>query len=761
MTGIGQDPLIRLADELGHLGRRLEAVGQELHRVGSTQAVGSAEAVATLPHPASAGTPATSTAATSTPATDTAGEPGPARLDADRQPTPAQPDAAAPAHAASQAGAAEAATRPINPTAHTAALANPTAHTAALANPITDTAAQAGSTGLAPSQAGPTGPTQGQAAVPGRPGATGHPTGQPGPTAHTAGQTSPTGHPAGQPGATGYAGQPGATGYPAGYAPGQAGPAAYPPPQQPHQAWAAPWTPAPPQPPRPSLFDRLGKDGAGSKLLAWVGGAVTLLGVVLLLVLAVQRGYLGPLPRVLGGAALGGALVGLGLWLHRTPAGRTGAFALAATGIAVLYLDVIAATSIYEYLPAGGGLVAGLLIAGGGLLLALRWDSDLLAIGVVAACAVCAPVLTEGFTPLLVAFLLVLKIAASPVHLKKDWPWLAVTAGVPPLLASVLVIGRTDQLTLAGIALLAAVIGVVAAVLTIKARPNDLTALSLAVGSPMPALLTTAVLDRLLGAAVAGAVAVMMMALWAAGRRALPAKFSAAVGGVGVFALFQATSLALDGSTRAAVVLAEALLLAFLAKVLSSRGPLLGSAVFGAIGFLLTASQAVPPRLILDEPWRVDSAGFLVSGMLTSLVLGVLMVVLPWVATSLNVLGRHPFPWVVGGVVLLYAAAGVVLCAALLVSQDVTGFLFGHSIVTVSWTVAALVLLVRGIDRKSLRVAGLVLVGAAVAKLLLFDMAALDGIARVLAFIGAGLVLLTAGTRYAKLVATRRISVDS
>lgn len=751
MTGIGQDPLIRLADELGHLGRRLEAVGQELHRVGSTQAVGSAEAVATLPRPASAGTPATSTPATSTAATGTAGEPGPARLDADRQPTPAQPDAAAPAHAASQAGAAEAATRPINPTAHTAALANP----------ITDTAAQAGSTGLAPSQAGPTGPTQGQAAVPGRPGATGHPTGQPGPTAHTAGQTSPTGHPAGQPGATGYAGQPGATGYPAGYAPGQAGPAAYPPPQQPHQAWAAPWTPAPPQPPRPSLFDRLGKDGAGSKLLAWVGGAVTLLGVVLLLVLAVQRGYLGPLPRVLGGAALGGALVGLGLWLHRTPAGRTGAFALAATGIAVLYLDVIAATSIYEYLPAGGGLVAGLLIAGGGLLLALRWDSDLLAIGVVAACAVCAPVLTEGFTPLLVAFLLVLKIAASPVHLKKDWPWLAVTAGVPPLLASVLVIGRTDQLTLAGIALLAAVIGVVAAVLTIKARPNDLTALSLAVGSPMPALLTTAVLDRLLGAAVAGAVAVMMMALWAAGRRALPAKFSAAVGGVGVFALFQATSLALDGSTRAAVVLAEALLLAFLAKVLSSRGPLLGSAVFGAIGFLLTASQAVPPRLILDEPWRVDSAGFLVSGMLTSLVLGVLMVVLPWVATSLNVLGRHPFPWVVGGVVLLYAAAGVVLCAALLVSQDVTGFLFGHSIVTVSWTVAALVLLVRGIDRKSLRVAGLVLVGAAVAKLLLFDMAALDGIARVLAFIGAGLVLLTAGTRYAKLVATRRISVDS
>ncbi|KOX35183.1 hypothetical protein ADK67_01615 [Saccharothrix sp. NRRL B-16348] len=697
MTGTGQDPLIRLADELGHLGRRLEAVGQELHRVGSTQAV------ATLPAPpataaagSTAGTSPTSTSATSAPTATPAQPAAPA--------APAQP-AAQPTAAAQSAPAGQAASAPQQ-------------------TPVPQPAAAAAQTAQAPAH--PTGPATHAPAYQAAPRPAPHPSS---PAQYTAAQ-----HPYAPPQAQG--------------APGWGQPAPY-------------WPPTPPPPPGPTLFDRLGKDGAGSKFLAWVGGAVTLLGVVLLLVLAVQRGYLGPLPRVLGGAALGAVLVGLGLWLHRTPAGRTGAFALAATGIAVLYLDVIAATSIYEYLPGGGGLAAGLLIAGGGLLLALRWDSAALAIGVVAACAVCAPVITQGFTPLLVAFLLVLKIAASPVHLKRDWPWLAVTAGVPPLLASVLVIGRTDEYTLAGISLLAAVIGVAAAVLTINVRPGDTTALALAVGSPLPALLTTAVLDRTTGAGVAGAVAVLMLALWAAGRRSLPKNFTAAVGAVGVFALFQATTIALDGSTRAAVVLAEALVLAFLAKVLSSRGPLLGSLVFGAIGFLLTIAAAVPPRLLLDEPWRVDTPGFLVSGMLTSLVLGVLVVVLPWVATGLGVLGRHPFPWIVTGVVLLYAAAGVVLCGALLVSQDVTGFLFGHSIVTVSWTVAALVLLVRGIDRKSLRVAGLVLVGAAVAKLLLFDMAALDGIARVLAFIGAGLVLLTAGTRYAKLVATRRISADS
>ncbi|MBY8848596.1 DUF2339 domain-containing protein [Saccharothrix longispora] len=655
MTGTGHDPLIRLADELSHLGRRLEAVGRELHRVGDDRAV------ATLERPADAATTRAET------------------------PEPKAPQSKAPQPKAPPVEAAEVEAARVQPP---------------------------------PVQQPPVQPQQVQPPV----------------------QRQPIGPEPVRP-------------------PFQTG-SMPPPPPHPGHGWGPPpqWTPPPP---RRSLFDRLSQDGAGSKLLAWVGGAVTLLGVVMLLVLAVQRGYLGPLPRVLGGAALGGVLVGVGLWLHRTPAGRTGAFALAATGIAVLYLDVVAATSIYSYLPEGGGLAAGLVIAAGGLLLAAKWDSPVLAIGVVAACAVCAPILTAGFTPLLVGFLLVLKTAATPVHLKRAWPWLAVTAGVPPLVATVLVIGRTDQHVLAAIALLAAVVGVAGAVLTARVRPDDLTALALAVGSPVPALLTVSVLDRHLGAAVAGAVALVLLALWAVGRRSLPRAFTAGIGAVGVFAAFQATAVALDGSTRAAVVLLEALVLAVLAKLLTSRGPLIGSAAFAAVGTLLTLAHAVPPELLLDEPRRAATVGFLVSGVLTALVLGVLAVVLPWVASGLGVLGRHPLPWVVAGVVLLYAAAGVVLCGALLVSQDVTGFVFGHSVVTVSWTVAALFLLVKGIDRRAVRVAGLVLVGAAVAKLLLFDLAALDGIARVLAFIGAGLVLLTAGTRYAKLVATRRISADS
>jgi uncharacterized membrane protein len=76
--------------------------------------------------------------------------------------------------------------------------------------------------------------------------------------------------------------------------------------------------------------------------------------------------------------------------------------------------------------------------------------------------------------------------------------------------------------------------------------------------------------------------------------------------------------------------------------------------------------------------------------------------------------------------------------------------------VTVLWAVGALVLLARGIERQALRIAGLVLVGAAVAKLVLYDLATLDGVTRVAAFLGAGIALLTAGVRYARLIAAQK-----
>ena len=111
--------------------------------------------------------------------------------------------------------------------------------------------------------------------------------------------------------------------------------------------------PTPVAPSRPSPTERPPRsDGWIGKALAVAGVAVTLVGVVLLLVLAAQAGILRPEFRVGGGAVLALGLVGAGWWLQRRPGGRVGAIALAATGIAAAYIDVIAVTTVYHWVPA-------------------------------------------------------------------------------------------------------------------------------------------------------------------------------------------------------------------------------------------------------------------------------------------------------------------------------------------------------------------------------------------------------------------------
>ncbi|SDM53644.1 DUF2339 domain-containing protein [Allokutzneria albata] len=503
----------------------------------------------------------------------------------------------------------------------------------------------------------------------------------------------------------------------------------------------------------------LGKEGAGSRLLAWIGGAVTLLGIVLLLVLAIQRGWLGPLPRVLVGAAFGVGLVGAGLWLHRNPVGRTGAFALAATGIAALYLDVIAATTLYEYLPPLGGLAIGLLVAVGGLLLASRWESSLLAVAVVIGCAVCAPIITKGFRPDLVTFLLVLQVATAPVQLRRDWSAVAVAAGVPPLIASVLSTLRaplSGSGTNTAAALAAAVVGIALALVVMRRRPEDPAALTLLVTSAAPALIAALVLPKPDAVLVSGGVAVVLLAVWAAGRL-LPGRAGDFAGLAGLVAAMQATVTHFDGTARAAVLLGEAVLLLLAALWSRNRFALVGAVGFTLIGGVIAVGRELPPALLVLVGDRTP--GQLGGALAVAALILAVSMLLPWVALRLGEL-RPPSkvlaPWLAAGIAALYGAAGVVLCTALLITPGRTGFLVGHVAITVSWTVIALVLLVRGINVAAMRVTGLVLVGAAVFKLVMFDLSALDGMARVAAFLGAGLVLLVAGTRYARLVAAQQ-----
>ena len=202
----------------------------------------------------------------------------------------------------------------------------------------------------------------------------------------------------------------------------------YMPPAALYAAAAPHWPPPPPprltQPPAPKA-PRPPRDASWiGKVLAVAGVAVTLIGVVLLLVLAAQAGILRPEIRVGAGALLAGALVGVAVRLYTRPGGRVGAIALAATGIAAAYMNVIAVTTIYDWVSAPVGLVLAAVIGGGGLTLARRWDSQHLGLLVLVPLIVLAPIVTDGITMLLIAFMLAISAASLLAQLGKDWIWL-------------------------------------------------------------------------------------------------------------------------------------------------------------------------------------------------------------------------------------------------------------------------------------------------------------------------------------------------
>jgi uncharacterized membrane protein len=527
---------------------------------------------------------------------------------------------------------------------------------------------------------------------------------------------------------------------------------------------------APSRPNRPGLLER---DGAGSRVLAWVGGAVTLLGVLLLLVLAVQRGWLGPLPRVLGGAVLGLALLGIGLRVRRVPGGRTGGITLAATGVAALYLDVVAATVLYGYLPSAGGLLAAVVVACGGLVLAHRWHAEPLAVAVVVGAAVLVPVLTGLDAVALVGFLLVLALVAAPVQLLHRWAGLKVASSMPPLVAALVLDAAAagDGLT-APIAVMVPLATAVGLALALAGARRVLdqpaqagAAMAALTAAPLPVLLLGPVFPRPAGPVVVAVLAAALLTLWIgahSGRLQVSPAFGRLAGSLGALAVFEATALALDGPVFAATALGEAIALCLAAPLLRSRGMLAAAAGFGLIGVLAALVDVVPPWTLAvfpSRPFVLDGQfqpGALLAGAGVGLLLAGLALAGPWAAQRLGLpsdRGARIGLRTAAGLTVLYGGAATTLAIALLALPGRTGFLTGHVVITVSWTVAALLLLARGLTSLPWRTAGMSLVAAAVAKLVLFDLATLDGIARVVAFLGAGLVLLAAGTRYAKLVA--------
>ncbi|MFI6222299.1 DUF2339 domain-containing protein [Nocardia salmonicida] len=545
-------------------------------------------------------------------------------------------------------------------------------------------------------------------------------------------------------------------------------------------------------------------------MLAVAGVGVTLVGVLMLLVLAAQAGFFGPVARVVAGAALSVVLVGLGWRVFGRPGGRVGGIALVATGIAGLYLDVVAVTGYYRWIPGGVGLAVALGVALVGLGIAVRWQSQPLAVGVVVGAAVLSPALTTEL--MLLGFLVVLQAAGVPVQMRRNWPVLQVARTLPVVLAVLGMVAlsgiegaisgaeaeQRQGLLIAAIA--CAVVGLVGALLAVRRRPGDITASITIALTALPVLAAAALFDRVMSVSITAVLAAVLLGLAATvliprrtataeiirehGDSAVgttkvdPGSASAAVvpdglvgrlriarhtalvaGLTGAVALLQSCTIATGDHPRLLPTMLFAVGLAFLGVTAASRTRVaagLGIA-FALLGGLVMLAIATPETLALQ---RLADRNLDISTAVAAVVgLGAAAMV----AWTVPRLPRCDDPALVTGVWISVSIAGLYYVLVAAVSLGVSlggadGFIVGHSLATIVWMVAATGSLFYGLRRlssspavaKVCLVSGLLVAAAALAKLFLFDLATLSGLIRVTAFLAVGILLLLTGTRYAR-----------
>ncbi|WP_205873952.1 DUF2339 domain-containing protein [Mycobacterium camsae] len=511
--------------------------------------------------------------------------------------------------------------------------------------------------------------------------------------------------------------------------------------------------PAPPPPPQPENASDGAESGWIGKLLAVAGVAVTLIGVVLLLVLAAQAGLLRPEIRVAGGTTLAGALVAVAVRLRGRPGGRIGAIALAATGIAAAYLDVIAVVTIYKWVAAPIGLVLAALVGGAGLALARRWDSEQLALLVLIPLIVLAPEITHGVDLLLISFMLALSAAALPVQLGKDWLWMhaaRIAASTLPLLVALPAARPHDNASLLGGACAVAALLAIASGLILLPASTNASGLALVTSVGTAPVLASAIsVDRVLAAVLAAALAAGMLAAALIGQR--PRIVTQIWSVWSAISALIALTVACTGYVEGPVLLALAVVIAVVGRRDAvARWIAMG---FGIIGGGLFYSYA--PLHVLVRATAVPTS-VAVSTLAASLLVITLAVAMTRAWLESEAAGLFV---ATAGALIVYAVTAFTVTAGVLVGGAGGGFLAGHMAATICWIGMAAGLFVYalrqgGRERRTEAItAGLALTGAATAKLFLFDLATLDGIFRVAAFIVVGLVLLSMGAGYARSLA--------
>ncbi|HYN65953.1 MAG TPA: DUF2339 domain-containing protein [Ornithinibacter sp.] len=542
---------------------------------------------------------------------------------------------------------------------------------------------------------------------------------------------------------------------------------------------AAPAVPPPPRgvaapPAAPVPWYR--REGAVTRVLAVAGAVITMAGVAMLLVLAAQQGWFGPPARVAAGAVLAAVLVWLGV--RGGEADRRGGasvgsapVALVATGAAAAYLDVVAVTSGYGWVVPGVGLVLAGLVALGGLHLARRWDSEMLAVLLIVGAAGLAPVVAGGDGWVVSAFLGVLCVAGWWAGGLRTRPALTVVRVLPVTLSLLVAAVDAPRGAQAAGHLAVAVVVLAATLVTsaisVRRDAHDVSA-SVAVALLTTGLLvTTVALDEPVRTlALGSAAAVLLLAATSLARRPLGPvadHFVATVGAGGaVLAVLAVVSGAPDRFVTTGLLL---LALGGLAAAGVGRSRI---SLALAAGVALVAVLAWVQHPLAALTASTAGTHDMVLALVDSVLVGAVVATGLWAVGNQRGLGREVrlaatvVAWVLGlgASTTVLVAVGTLLGAR--VGETTLGFTVGHAVATVTWMLAAAWLLLRGLERSrdadlTLRT-GLVLAGISVAKLFLFDLAALSGLVRSVAFIVMGLLLLATGSRYAKAYERSRLA---
>ncbi|MDN6442400.1 MAG: DUF2339 domain-containing protein, partial [Acidipropionibacterium jensenii] len=516
----------------------------------------------------------------------------------------------------------------------------------------------------------------------------------------------------------------------------------------------------------------------GAVVIGAVGAAVLLAGVVMLLVLAAQHGYFGPLARVIACGVLAVALVTVGLIIHRKDPGNVGSPVLAGAGLAAGYLDITAMTWLLGTpVRAAMGVAAVLTLAGLGL--AWWWGAQLIAVIATVGALVLVPFVSGDDLLTATAFLILLTAVSTPASWRRGWHVLLGCRVLPTVIyltTLILAASPTDSrmpLLRVGAAVLAAIpfldwwlLRPMAARLvrlggeavdpaTVRAHALTVVPLTLplwaaAISSPgwVAALLATALL-------------VVSLVHW------VVAKDLVMVAGCTVVTVLAGLALPIALLEGDALWLSVALLCLALLDVHRRTGQV--SALWVAVVFatipLVHAITALPDQQTTRS--AAERALEALTGLAETATVVAVLLMLGKVAAESTRPPANPSAVRSGWIVAATTAACLLLKGPVTAVTDTIALLIGYQdgaaplgrgLTTVCAAVIVTVLLMksRGAGRGAAirRVGGYVLMGLILIKLCLIDLEYLDGVVRVIAFIGVGLLMLTLATAYSRTIAS-------